>query len=66
MTKGQSFISLLSKYLPRLISILLGVFLGLMTAKIYFLLSRNLILENYMLECEINDYIATKLEAKND
>lgn len=52
--------------LPHLANFLLGVIGAIMIVRIYSLAERNLVLENYLLANEINDYIAAKLEVQND
>ena len=52
--------------LPHLANFLLGVIGAIMVVRIYSLAERNLVLENYLLANEVNDYIAAKLEVQND
>lgn len=52
--------------LSHLANFLLGVIGAIMVVRIYSLAERNLVLENYLLANEVNDYIAAKLEVQND
>lgn len=56
------------KRLPQLKSLCLlicGFIAGLACINIYYLLSKNLVLENWLLEQEVNDYVHAKLEQNN-
>lgn len=65
-SRGRKFLSIIFKLLPRLTLFIAGVVVGLMLVRLYHLTARNLVLENFILENEINDYVANKLEMNND
>lgn len=65
-TRGRKVLSIIFNLLPRLTLFIAGVVVGLMLVRLYHLTARNLILENFILENEINDYVANKLEMNND
>ena len=64
--RGRKVLSIIFNLLPRLTLFIAGVVVGLMLVRLYHLTARNLILENFILENEINDYVASKLEVQND
>lgn len=64
--RGIKVLSIIFKLLPRLTLFIAGFVVGLMLVRLYHLTARNLVLENFILENEINDYIANKLEMNND
>ena len=64
--RGRKVLSIIFNLLPRLTLFIAGVIVGLMLVRLYHLTARNLILENFILENEINDYVAGKLEMNND
>lgn len=66
LTRGRRTILKVLHILPHLANFLLGVIGAIMVVRIYSLAERNLVLENYLLANEINDYIAAKLEVQND
>lgn len=65
-SRGRKFLSIIFNLLPRLTLFIAGVVVGLMLVRLYHLTARNLVLENFILENEINDYVANKLEMNND
>lgn len=66
LTRGRHHIPKVLHILPHLANFLLGVIGAIMVVRIYSLAERNLVLENYLLANEVNDYIAAKLEIQND
>lgn len=64
--RGRKVLSIIFNLLPRLMLFIAGVVVGLMLVRLYHLTARNLVLENFILENEINDYVANKLEMNND
>lgn len=64
--RGRRTILKVLHILPHLANFILGVIGAIMIVRLYCLAERNLVLENYLLANEINDYIAAKLEARND
>lgn len=66
LTRGRAYFHSVIKYLPHLTFVIAGAITAIMIVRIYNLAERNLVLENYLLECEIKDYIAAKLEARHD
>lgn len=54
------------KILQKIIMFLAGMIVAYCLANLYHLTSKNLVLENYLLENEINDYIAAKLEQRHE
>lgn len=66
LTRGRRTILKVLHILLHLANFLLGVIGAIMVVRIYSLAERNLVLENYLLANEVNDYIAAKLEVQND
>lgn len=64
--RGRRSILKVLHILPHLANFILGVIGAIMIVRLYTLAERNLVLENYLLANEINDYAAAKLEARND
>lgn len=64
--RGRRTILKVLHILPHLANFILGVIGAIMIVRPYTLAERNLVLENYLLANEINDYIAAKQEARND
>lgn len=64
--RGRRTILKVLHILPHLANFILGVIGAIMIVRLYTLAERNLVLENYLLANEINDYAAAKLEAHND
>lgn len=64
--RGRRTILKVLHILPHLANFILGVIGAIMIIRLYCLAERNLVLENYLLENETNDYAAAKLEARND
>lgn len=64
--RGRRTILKVLHILSHLANFLLGVIGAIMVVRIYSLTERNLVLENYLLANEVNDYIAAKLEVQND
>lgn len=64
--RGRRTILKVLHILPHLANFILGVIGAIMIVRLYTLAERNLVLENYLLANEINDYAAAKLEARND
>lgn len=64
--RGRRTILKVLHILPHLANFILGVIGAIMIVRLYCLAEHNLVLENYLLENEINDYAAAKLEARND
>lgn len=66
LTWGRRTILKVLHILLHLANFLLCVIGAIMVVRIYSLAERNLVLENYLLANEVNDYIAAKLEVQND
>lgn len=64
--RGRRTILKVLHILPHLANFILGVIGAIMIVRLYTLAERNLVLENYLLANEINDYAAAKLEVQND
>ena len=54
------------KWITNFSIFLLGVILGYSATKLYILTTQNLILEKYLLELQICDYLTAKMEIEND